>query len=129
MGASVEILMNAGKQGLRVQEVPATVDYDSDLKKHVHNPLMHGANVIMSIFRLIVEESPLSVLGIPGIVCLTGGVFFGIWMLQIYAAEGHIVTNIALASIALILVGLFAISTAVTLYAVLRALKRLAGSK
>jgi hypothetical protein len=120
MGASVEILMNARKQGLRVQEVPATCDYDSDLKKHVHNPLVHGADVIMSIVRLMVEERPLSVLGIPGIVCMAGGVFFGVWMLQIYAAEGQIITNIALASIAFVLTGFFAVSTAITLYSISR---------
>lgn len=120
MGASVEILMNARKQGLRVQEVPATCDYGSDLKKHVHNPLMHGADVIMSIVRLMVEDRPLSVLGIPGIVCLAGGVFFGVWMLQIYGAEGHIVTNIALGSVAFVLTGFFALSTAITLYSISR---------
>ena len=120
MGVSVEILMNARKQGLRVQEVPATCDYGSDLKKHVHNPVTHGADVIMSIIRLMVEDRPLSVLGTPGIVCLAGGIFFGVWMLQIYAAEGRIVTNIALASIAFVLTGFFALSTAITLYSISR---------
>jgi len=48
------------------------------------------------------------------------GVFFGVWMLQIYAAEHHIVTNIALAAIAFVLIGLFAVFTAITLYAITR---------
>jgi glycosyltransferase involved in cell wall biosynthesis len=124
MGVSVEILMNARKQGLRVQEVPATCDYGSELKKHVHNPVMHGADVIMSIIRLIVEDRPLSVLGIPAIVCLGGGVFFGVWMLQIYGAEHYIVTNIALASLAFVLIGFFLLSTSITLYAIARLAQR-----
>jgi hypothetical protein len=41
-------------------------------------------------------------------------------MLQIYAAEHHIVTNIALAAIAFVLIGLFAVFTAITLYAITR---------
>jgi len=52
------------------------------------------------------------------------GVAFGVWMLQIYAAEHHIVTNISSVSIAFILIGLFAVFTAVTLYAVSRLAKK-----
>ncbi|NIN52401.1 MAG: hypothetical protein GTO23_04445 [Nitrososphaeria archaeon] len=59
-------------------------------------------------------------LGIPGLVSLAVGMFFGVWMLQIYAAERQIVTNIALASLAFVLIGFFALSTAITLYAILR---------
>jgi membrane-bound ClpP family serine protease len=63
-------------------------------------------------------------LGLPGIVSLLIGVLFGVWMLQIYAIGHHIVTNIALASIAFILVGIFAIFTAITLYAIARISKK-----
>lgn len=45
-------------------------------------------------------------------------------MMQIYAAQLHIVTNIALISVAFILVGFFALSTAITLYAILRLTKK-----
>jgi len=78
----------------------------------------------MSIVRLVVEDKPLTLLGIPGIICLIVGAVFGVWMLQLYAAEHRIVTNIALASIAFILIGLFALSTAITLYAISRLVKR-----
>jgi len=46
-------------------------------------------------------------------------------MLQIYAANHSIETNVALAAIAFTLIGLFAISTAVTLYAISRIIKKL----
>jgi len=59
-------------------------------------------------------------LGVPGILSLAAGIFFGIWMLQIYALERHVVTNIALASMAFILIGFFCLSTAITLYAISR---------
>ena len=45
-------------------------------------------------------------------------------MLQIYAVERHIVTNIALASAVFILIGLFAVFTAVTLYAITRLMQK-----
>lgn len=124
MGASVEILISARKQGLRVQEIPAKCDYASDVRRHVHHPVRHGANVLMSIVKLVVEDRPLLFLGVPGILCLTAGAFFGVWMLQLYGAEHRIVTNVALASIAFVLIGLFALFTAITLYAISRLLEK-----
>jgi hypothetical protein len=50
-------------------------------------------------------------------------------MLQIYATEHHIVTNVALAAIAFVLIGLFAVFTAITLYAIVRLMQKLGNSK
>jgi glycosyltransferase involved in cell wall biosynthesis len=129
MGASVEILMSARKEGLRIQEVPASCDYGADVRKHVHSPLRHGANVLMSIVKLVIEDRPLLLLGIPGILCLVMGSFFGVWLLQIYSLEGHIVTNIALASAAFVLIGFFLLSTGITLYAISRLAQRMNGKR
>jgi amino acid transporter len=46
-------------------------------------------------------------------------------MMQIYAIERQISTNVALASIAFILIGLFALFTAITLYAISRLTQKL----
>jgi hypothetical protein len=45
-------------------------------------------------------------------------------MLQVYALQHQIETNIALASIAFILIGFFMLSTAITLYAITRIAKK-----
>ena len=124
MGVSVEVLVNARKQGLRIQEVPATCSYSRDVKNSTHNPIRHGVSVVMSIVRLVVEERPLLFLGVPGVISLLVGVLFGVWMLQIYAIERQIATNIALASIAFILIGLFTVFTAITLYAIARLMQK-----
>jgi hypothetical protein len=58
---------------------------------------------------------------------LFAGAAFGVWMLQLYAIERHIVTNIALASMAFVLVGFFMLSTAITLYAIVRLAERTNG--
>jgi hypothetical protein len=121
--------MSARKNGLRIQEVPATCYYGADLKKHVHNPVRHGVGVIMSIMKLVVEDRPLVFMGVPGVLSLMIGAFFGVWMLQIYGAERHIVTNIALASLAFVLVGFFLLSTSITLYAIARLAQRTNGKK
>jgi len=122
MGASVEILLQARTHGLRVKEVSATCNYDG--VENSKNTVRHGASVLMSLLKLVVEDKPLVYLGLPGILSLILGTFFGAWMLQIYAAERQIITNIALASIAFILIGFFALSTAITLYAISRLAKK-----
>jgi len=123
MGVSVEILLKAKEQGLRVAEVPVRCNYRG-LETSTRGPLRHGTSVVMSIMKLVVEEKPLQFLGVPGAVSLLVGMLFGFWMLQIYAIEKHIVTNIALASMSFILVGIFAIFTAITLYAISRLMQR-----
>jgi len=124
MGVSVEALLEAKRHGLTVVEVPTGSNYRGLGRTSTHNPVRHGASVVMSLVRLVVEERPLQLLGVPGLVSLFVGAFFGVWMLQIYAAEHQIATNVALASIAFILIGLFAVFTAITLYAISRSVQR-----
>lgn len=123
MGVSVEILLKAKEQYLRVVEVPVVCNYKG-LDTSTHAPLAHGVSVIMSVVKLVVEDHPLLFLGMPGVVFLLIGALFGVWMLQIYALEHRIVTNVALASMAFTLVGLFAVFTGITLYAIARLTER-----
>jgi glycosyltransferase involved in cell wall biosynthesis len=126
MGASVEILLEARKNDLKICEVPSSCKYNNgDVDNSTENPVAHGMGVVMSIIRLIIEERPLMVLGIPGLLCLFAGMAFGVWMLELYAIEHQIMTNIALASIAFALIGFFMLSTAITLYAISRLSKKM----
>ncbi len=124
MGVSIEILVKAKEEGLRIVEVPVVCNYEGVEKPSTHNPLKHGASVVGSLLRLIAEERPLILLGLPGIMSLSIGALFGVWMLQIYAIEHRIVTNIALASIAFTMIGLFSIFTSITLYGISRVTKK-----
>jgi glycosyltransferase involved in cell wall biosynthesis len=124
MGVSVEILLKASEQELRVIEVPMHCNYKG-LETSTHGSLRHGVNIVMSIARLMGEEKPLLFFGMPGAVSLLVGVLFGVWMMQIYALEHQIVTNIALASITFVLIGLFAIFTAITLHTISRLTQKL----
>ena len=119
MGISAEILRRAGEQDLRVAEVSVQVNYNGG-KTSTHNPMRHGLSVLSTIIALVVEKRPLFYLGLPGILLLAVGVVFGIWTLQLYAIERRIVTNVALASLAFSLVGIFTLFTAITLYAIVR---------
>lgn len=126
MGASVEILLKASKQDLRIVEVPSTCKYNTgDVDTSTEHPVTHGMGVVFSLIRLIVEERPLLFLGIPSLLCLLAGVGFGLWMLQIYAVQHTLETNVALASVAFVLIGFFLLSTAITLYAIARISEKL----
>jgi hypothetical protein len=130
MGASVEILLEASKHDLKILEVPSTCKYNIEgVDTSTQNPVAHGVGVAMSVVRLIVEEKPLTVLGVPGVFCLLAGIVFGIWMLQIYAVRHMIETNVALASLSFVVMGFFMISTSITLYAISRISKKLNGKK
>ncbi|MFB3889926.1 MAG: glycosyltransferase family 2 protein [Candidatus Bathyarchaeia archaeon] len=126
MGASVEILLEASKYDLRIFEVPSSCKYErGGVATSTEHPVKHGVGVVMSILRLIVEERPLTALGIPGMLCLLTGVGFGAWMLQIYSVEHYIVTNIALFSIGFLVIGFFVVMTALMLYGNTRLFRRL----
>lgn len=124
MGVSVEILVKAREMGLKLLEVPTACNYDTVGNPSTHNSLRHGTSVVMSLVQLIVEKHPLMFLGIPGVLSTFIGLIFGLWMLQIYTVEHRIVTNVALASVAFVLIGLFAMFTAITLYAITRLSQR-----
>lgn len=119
MGASVEILLRASKKGLRICEVPCSCKYrNAKIATSTEHPVVHGVSVVMSIIRIIVEERPLAFLGILGLLCLLAGISFGGWMLQIYVIANNIVTNIAPAWLAFVVISFFMFSLAITLYAI-----------
>ena len=127
MSASVELLRAINKSGLKVCEVPISCKYAhiTGEKTSTKNPVSHGAGLLMSLVKLVVEDRPLPYLGIPGIISLVVGALFGVWMMDLYVASGQIVTNVALASIGFLLLGCFMISTAITLYAITRLSKKM----
>ncbi|MGA2682120.1 MAG: glycosyltransferase family 2 protein [Candidatus Bathyarchaeia archaeon] len=122
MGASIELLMELKKFGLTFCEVPISCKYKDSAGKKTssEHPLTHGIGLLKSIIRLVVEDRPLLAVGVPGIIFLALGTLFGAWMLQLYADEHRIVTNIALASMSFIFMAFFMLSTAITLYAISR---------
>lgn len=127
MGISAEILLKAKDLGLVLAEVPVEVHYQG-LETSTHNPLKHGLGVISTIVRLVVEERPLTYLGIPGAIFVGVGFVFGLWTIQLYYSLApeyrQLPAGPSLAAVAFTLMGIFFIFTAITLYAILRAIKR-----
>ena len=71
MGASLQILLDAQKHHFKIEEVSSTCKYrNGDISTSTQNPILHGFGLVTSILRLVVEEKPLIMLGIPSLIFL-----------------------------------------------------------
>lgn len=113
MGASVEILTKAREKGLSITEVPIRVKYQG---RAARNPLYHGLDVILALVKHVSIRHPLLFYGLPGFVFFLGGLGFGLWMLDIYAATKAVATNVALVAIAGVTIGLVLMTTSILLW-------------
>ncbi len=116
MGVSTEILMKCSKSNFQILEVPIKVIYQG--KTSVHNPVSHGASVILSTMKFTAIEHPLKFYGIPGIIFLCVGLFFIVWTLQEFTISRQIITNLALIGTASIILGTMLLITSSILYSI-----------
>lgn len=115
MSASTEILMGAKDHGLKIIEVPITVDYGSS-NSSTHNPLFHGLRVLSSVIRFITYSHPLQFYVIPGILLFIIAAVFANHAHNLYSDTRYVSTNTILASIATALIGFISISTGAVIY-------------
>lgn len=123
-GVEGEQLAIAARNGLKIVEVPVLIKYKGLGKTSKKRPERQSLEIIGAILKLVVEGRPLVFLGIPGIVSLLVGGFFGILTLQGYAVYRRLPTNTALAAATFILLGMFTLFTAITLYAIVRLVQK-----
>ena len=114
MGVSTEILIKCNKSGFQILEVPIKVIYEGDTS--VHNPVSHGASVILSTMKFTAIEHPLKFYGIPGFLFLMIGLFFIVWTIQEFTNTREIITNLALIGTGSTLLGVMLLITSIILY-------------
>ncbi|MEM2194141.1 MAG: glycosyltransferase family 2 protein [Candidatus Methanomethylicia archaeon] len=124
MGVSTEILIKASREKLRIIEKPITINYNVE-KPSKKNPILHALDVITSTLKQYSIIHPLTFYGLPGSIMILIGVFFGIWALEIYRAEGRLVVNLALLTIGSILIGLLLILTGIMLFVLISVVREL----
>ena len=117
MGVSTEILIKASKNNLRIKEVPIVISYEGETS--THNPVSHGASVILSTIKFTSIEHPLKFYGITGIFFLGLGLGFIFWTLHLFSESGRIITNISLIGIGGIVIGIVLLVTATILYSII----------
>lgn len=121
MGVSTEILIKSNKEKFRISEVPIKINYEGDTS--THNPVSHGASVILSTMKFISIEHPLQFYGIPGIIFLAVGLFFIVWTLQEFSETRRIITNISLIGIGSTILGMIMMMTSIILYSIVNVVR------
>lgn len=115
MSASTDILYHAHSRGYDIEEVPTTIDYDVKSASS-HNPIQHGIILIMNIVRTIERERPITMLGLPGVICMLGGFGFVYWTVFNYIQSGDFPVGIALMASVCIIIGVLSAFTAIILH-------------
>ena len=114
MGVSTELLIKSSNLGFRISEVPITVSYEGETS--THNPVSHGADVLLSTIKYTALERPLKFYGIPAMVFLVIGFSFTFLSIQFYADVGRLSTNLTLISAGTVLIGVILAVTAILLF-------------
>ena len=119
-GIEGEQLVLAARNGLRVMEVPISVKYKGLAATSKKSPLLHGVDLVSTLFRLAVEEKPLKCLGLPGtgLTCL--GAMLGIYLLWIFNITRYFSIPVAMLTVGTLIVGLLLVIAAITLHGLKR---------
>ena len=76
-GVESDMILHFASRGVRVKEVPITVDYEVP-NSHKKNPVVHGVSVLNEIVKVVGYKRPLAIFGIPGLILFTIGLFLGL---------------------------------------------------
>ena len=116
-GFSVESEMQflAHELGLRVREVPVTIQYTDKPKRPVW---VHGLIVLNGVLRLVGQHRPLFYFGVPGALVLLVGVGWGVYVVEIFRTTSQLAVGYALISVLLSMLGMLMLSTGIILHSV-----------
>jgi glycosyltransferase involved in cell wall biosynthesis len=124
-GIEGEQLALAARNGLRVVEVPISVKYKGLRNNSKKSPIMHGWDLILTLFKLVAEKRPLKYLGLPGMGLTFMGAILGVYLLWMFNITRNFSLPVAMLAIGTFTVGLVLILFAVTLHGLNRINKRL----
>ena len=113
MAISAETISKATEQGLKITERPISVRYTED--GSTLNPVVHGLGVLGRIIVMISERRPLFFFGVGGAILVILGLLSGIKALSIVLDGGSALTGWALASVLLLVIGVFSGFTGIIL--------------
>ena len=114
-GFSVESEMQfqAHEHSLKVAEVPITIHYLDNPKRPV---FIHGLMVLNGILRLVGQQRPLLLFGLPSTMVLLAGVLWGVWVIGTYSRTQVLAAGYALLSMLLFIIGSLGIFAGITLH-------------
>jgi len=114
MGISTEILIKASNKGFRIGEISIKILYNGETS--THNPVSHGASVLISTIKYTSIEHPLKFYGIPSIIFFIIASSFTYLAIQYYADIGRLNTNLTIVATGTMIIAVVLIITAILLY-------------
>ena len=128
-GIEGEQLVLASRNGIRLTEVPISVRYNGLGVTSKKSALLHGADLIATLFRLAVEKKPLKYLGLPGIGLTCIGAILGLYLLLMFSITGDFGIPTAILTVGVLIVGVLLIVVAITLTELKRINEKINGFK
>jgi len=119
-GIEGEQLSLAAKNGLRVTEIPISVNYNGSAATSKKPALVQGADLISTLLRLVLEERPLKYLGLPGIGLMGVGMTLGLHVLWKFNITRLFDMLSATLTLGASIIGLSLIIAAITLHGLRR---------
>lgn len=123
-GIESEQLALALKNQLKIVEVPVTMRYKDLEKTSKRNPMRHGSELIGIALRLIVEERPLLLLGLPGVLLVIIGLTSGVYLLLYFNVTRYFSIPVALIALGALFTGVLFFVTALILYSLARIMRK-----
>jgi len=128
-GIEGEQLVLASRNGIRLTEVPISVRYNGLGVTSKKSALLHGADLIATLFRLAVEKKPLKYFGFPGIGLTFIGAVLGLYLLLMFSVTGDVGIPMAILTVGALIVGASLIFVAITLTELKRINEKINGFK
>lgn len=114
MGVESEMLVNAARSGLDIEEVDVRSHYPEANEPRLP-ALQHGASVFRSLLRLVRENHPLAFFGSLGTIALGLGIYFGYRTTTHYWATEEFWVGKAMLSMLLVILGCLSLMGALIL--------------
>jgi glycosyltransferase involved in cell wall biosynthesis len=120
-----EQLILAHDLGLKAEKAHVSCKY-KNLKTSTKGPTSHGLSVLSYVIWLVAERKPLLFIGIPGLIFVLLGIFWGIRTLQFYNQTGIFIIAYALLTSLFLIIGALALFMGIMLNVLPRILQRVA---
>ena len=108
-----EMQLQAHTHDLRVAEVPITIHYHDKPKRPV---VIHGLMVLNGILRLVGQQHPLLLFGLPSTMIVLASLLWGAWVVGTYSRTQVLAAGYVLLSVLLFIIGNLGIFAGITLH-------------
>lgn len=117
MAVESEMVRSAVNNGLRIEEVPIRAQYRG-LDTSTMRPGSHGMSVLNSVLRSVRSEHPLLYFGASGLAMVMLGGVFGVFSLEEYLNNGHLLFGSTIVAAVLGLLGILFMLVGILLNAI-----------